>query len=42
LFFRGRGEEAIEYYKAKLGPEARMQIRFKDNPDDRHRDFAVR
>jgi len=33
LFFRGRCEEAIEYYKAKLGAEVRMQMRFKDNPD---------
>jgi uncharacterized glyoxalase superfamily protein PhnB/uncharacterized protein YndB with AHSA1/START domain len=33
LFFRGRCEEAIEYYKAKLGAEVLMQMRFKDNPE---------
>jgi PhnB protein len=33
LFFRGRCEEAIEYYKAKLNAEVLIQMRFKDNPD---------
>jgi PhnB protein len=33
LFFRGRCEEAIEYYKEKLGAEITMKLRFKDNPD---------
>jgi uncharacterized glyoxalase superfamily protein PhnB/uncharacterized protein YndB with AHSA1/START domain len=33
LFFRGRCEEAIEYYKAKLDAEVIMQMRFKDNPE---------
>jgi PhnB protein len=33
LFFRGRCEEAIEYYKATLGAEVLMMMRFKDNPD---------
>ncbi len=33
LFFRGRCEEAIEHYKAKLGAEVLMLMRFKDNPD---------
>ncbi len=33
LFFRGRCEEAIAYYKAKLGAEVLMLMRFKDNPD---------
>jgi uncharacterized glyoxalase superfamily protein PhnB/uncharacterized protein YndB with AHSA1/START domain len=33
LFFRGRCEEAIEYYKAKLDAEVLLQMRFKDNPD---------
>ena len=33
LFFRGRCEEAIDYYKAKLGAEVLMMLRFKDNPD---------
>jgi PhnB protein len=33
LFFRGRCEEAIEYYKDKLGAEVVMKLRFKDNPE---------
>ena len=33
LFFRGRCEEAITYYKAMLGAEVLMMMRFKDNPD---------
>jgi PhnB protein len=33
LFYRGRCEEAINYYKAKLGAEVLMMLRFKDNPD---------
>ena len=33
LFFRGRCEEAIAYYKEKLGAEVLMMLRFKDNPD---------
>ena len=33
LFFRGRCEEAINYYKKKLGAEVLMMMRFKDNPD---------
>ncbi len=33
LFFRGRCEEAIEYYKVTLDAEVLMMMRFKDNPD---------
>lgn len=33
LFFRGRCEEAIAFYKATLGAEAGIMMRFKDNPD---------
>jgi PhnB protein len=33
LFFDGRCEEAIEYYKATLGAEVVMLLRFKDNPE---------
>jgi PhnB protein len=33
LFFRGRCEEAIAYYRATLGAEVLMMMRFKDNPD---------
>ena len=33
LFFRGRCEEAINFYKATLGAEVLMMMRFKDNPE---------
>jgi PhnB protein len=33
LFFEGRCEEAIEFYKKVLGAEVRMLMRFKDNPE---------
>jgi PhnB protein len=33
LFFRGRCEEAINFYKTALGAEVLMMLRFKDNPD---------
>ncbi len=33
LFFRGRCEEAIDFYKAVLGAEVLMMLRFRDNPD---------
>ena len=33
LFFRGRCEQAIEYYRATLGAEVLMKMRFSDNPD---------
>jgi PhnB protein len=33
LFFRGRCEEAINYYTSTLGAEVLMMMRFKDNPD---------
>ena len=32
LFFDGRCEEAIEFYRTKLGAEVDMLMRFKDNP----------
>jgi PhnB protein len=33
LFFDGRCEEAIEFYRAALGAEVTMLSRFKDSPD---------
>ncbi len=33
LFFNGRCEEAIEFYRHALGAEVEMMMRFKDNPD---------
>jgi uncharacterized glyoxalase superfamily protein PhnB/uncharacterized protein YbaA (DUF1428 family) len=38
LFFRGRCEEAIDYYKRALGAEVEMMMRFRDNPDKPGRD----
>jgi PhnB protein len=33
LFFDGRCEEAIEFYRSTLGAEVTMLMRFKDSPD---------
>lgn len=33
LFFEGRTEEAIEFYKEALGAKVEMLMRFKDSPD---------
>lgn len=33
LFFEGRCEEAVEFYKKALGAEVVMMMRFKDSPD---------
>ena len=33
LFFDGRCEEAIEFYKEALGAKVDMLMRFKDNPE---------
>jgi PhnB protein len=33
LFFDGRCEEAIEFYRRALGAEVEMLMRFKDNPE---------
>ena len=33
LFFDGRCQEALDFYKTKLGIEVEMLMRFKDNPD---------
>lgn len=32
LFFEGRCEEAIEFYKKALGAEVQLMLRFKDSP----------
>jgi PhnB protein len=34
LFFNGRCEEAIEFYKKTLGAKVEMMMRFKEAPDD--------
>ena len=33
LFFDGRAEEALEFYRKKLGAEVQMLMRFKDSPE---------
>jgi PhnB protein len=33
LFFDGRCEEAIEFYKSKLGAKVEMLMRYKDSPE---------
>ncbi len=33
LFFEGRSEEAIEFYRKALGAEVTMLLRFKDSPE---------
>lgn len=33
LFFDGRCEEALEFYRRTLGAEVQMLMRFKDSPD---------
>ncbi len=33
LFFDGRCEEALEFYKSTLGIKVEMLMRFKENPD---------
>lgn len=33
LFFEGRCEEALDFYKARLGATVDMLMRFKDNPE---------
>jgi len=33
LFFEGRCEEAIEFYRKALGAEVEMLMRFKDSPE---------
>lgn len=33
LFFKGRCEEAVEFYRKALGAEVEMMLRFKENPE---------
>lgn len=32
LFFEGRTEEALEFYKSKLNAKVEFLLRYKDNP----------
>ena len=36
LFFDGRCEEAIEFYKKSIGAKVQMMMRFKDSPEPPH------
>jgi PhnB protein len=36
LFFDGRCEEAIEFYRKALGAKVEMMMRFKENPEPQH------
>ena len=36
LFFDGRTEEALEFYKSRLGAKVEALMRFKDNPDPQY------
>jgi PhnB protein len=36
LFFEGRTEEALEFYKTRLGAKVEFLMRYKDNPDPKH------
>ena len=36
LFFEGRTEEALEFYKSKLSAKVEFLMRYKDNPDPKY------
>jgi PhnB protein len=36
LFFEGRTEEALEFYKSKLNAQVEFMMRYKDNPDPKY------
>jgi PhnB protein len=36
LFFEGRTEEALEFYKSKLGAKVEAVIRYKENPEPKY------
>ncbi|MDP3841679.1 MAG: VOC family protein [Oxalobacteraceae bacterium] len=40
LFFDGRCEEALEFYRAALGAEVTMLMRFKDSPEPQSPDMC--
>ncbi len=35
LFFEGRCDEAIEFYRGAVGADVKMLMRYKDNPEPR-------
>ncbi len=40
LFFNGKCEEAIEFYRKALGAEVEMMVRFKDSPEPQPPDMV--
>jgi PhnB protein len=36
LFFEGRTEEALDFYRQKLGAKVEAMMRYKDNPDPQY------
>jgi PhnB protein len=36
LFFEGRTEEALDFYKQRLGAKVEAMMRYKDNPEPQH------
>jgi len=36
LFFEGRTEEALDFYKSKLGAKVEAVIRYKENPEPKY------
>ncbi len=36
LFFEGRTEEALEFYKSKLNAKVEFMMRYRDNPDPKY------
>ena len=36
LFFEGRTEEALEFYKQKLGAKVEAMMRYKENPEPKY------
>jgi PhnB protein len=41
LYFEGRCEEAIEFYRGAIGAEIGMLMRFKDSPDPQAHNFPA-
>ena len=42
LFFNGRCEEAVEFYRRALGAEGTMLMRWKDHPGPSNRAWSRR
>jgi PhnB protein len=42
LFFDGRAEEALEFYKKAIGAKVEMMMKYKDSPAKEHTPPAER